>query len=601
MKTTLHAVLAGASCAFFPCFAQAGLTLLNHFGANQGSGASAGEIIAFDPGTDRLFVSSSSLTLSGSGGTTAIAGGVHQVNIFGIGADAQKTDLGVINFSDAFGGAANMRGLSSVAVDPLGRFGVATLIPTNNATTPGKLGFFNLSTGAVIGTVDVGYHPDSVTFSADGSRLVVVNEGEFNPNVSAGGLPYVGTNAGNVNAPGSISYLNVAGIGSGNLNDLPGLAVTTRDFSAGNLAAGVSIDTLRNANLPALGTSGTFINTVPVFNTAAPEAIEPEFASVVGDKVYVSLQDNNALAVFDFTADKWVEAKNLGTISQTIDATDQNASGATENVISISKTVAGLPMPDTVGTYTVAGKTYVVTANEGDARVDDRDISRFGDTGGNDSMNNLVDTNAPSNFPITGTGERALDQLGRLNVSRIDGDGDGDGKIDTPTMIGTRSFSIFEQTEAGLTRVYDSGSFLETHIAASGGWVDSRSDDKGPEPEGLTVAMIGGNVYLFIGMERTGHIMMFDVTDPTAVAFMSSVLVPGAARPEGFNFVSAANSPTGTNILIVGFEGDGTDSATERIAIFEVTPSVVPEPASFAAIAGLMALGGVAMRRRRRA
>lgn len=602
MRTKLHSLLVGASCALVPAYAhaQSGLTLLNNFSANQGSGSSAGEIVAFDSFTDRLFVTSSANTLSGTGATTAISGGVHQINIFSLDSSAQKTNAGVIDFSSAFGSSANMRGLSSVAVDPLGRFGVASLIPTNNTTTAGKIGFFNLASGAVIGFADVGFHPDSVTFSADGSRLVVVNEGEFNPNVSATGLPYAGTNAGNVNAPGSISYLDIAGIHSGNLAALPSLTVNTRDFSAANLASGVSIDGLRNSNVSAVGTSGTFINNVPVFNTPAPEAIEPEYASIRGDKVYVSLQDNNALAVFDLAQDKWSEVKSLGTINQTIDATDQNAAGAADNVIAINKTVAGLPMPDTIGAYTVAGKTYVVTANEGDARVDDRDISRFGDIAGNDSMNSLIDTNAPSNFPTTQTGVRASDQLGRLNVSRLDGDTDGDGKIDTPTMIGTRSFSIYEQTAGGLVRVYDSGSLLETFIAGDTGWLDSRSDDKGPEPEGLKVVTIGDRTYLFIGMERTGHIMMFDVTDPLNAVFINSVLVPGAARPEGFDFVSAADSPTGTDLLIVGFEGDGTLSSTEQVAIFQISASAIPEPSAAAGLAGLGALGLAALRRRRR-
>lgn len=603
MRTKLHSLLVGASCALVPmsASAQAGLSLLNNFSANQGSGSSAGEIVAFDRFTDRLFVTSSTSTLSGSGATTAISGGVHQINIFGIDSLAQKTNAGVIDFSSAFGSAADMRGLSSVAVDPLGRFGVASLIPTKNATTAGKIGFFNLSSGAVIGFADVGYHPDSITFSADGSRLVVVNEGEFNPNVSSGGLPYVGTNTGNVNAHGSISHINIAGIHSGNLATLPSLTVNTRDFSGVNLASGVSINGLRNSNLAAVGVSGTFINNVPVFNTAAPEAIEPEYASISGDKVYVSLQDNNALAVFDLAQDKWSEVRSLGTINQTVDATDQNAAGAADNVIAINKTVAGLPMPDTIGTYTVAGKTYVVTANEGDARLDDRDVSRFGDVSGNDSMNSLIDTNAPSNFPTTQTGLRATDQLGRLNVSRLDGDTDGDGKIDTPTMIGTRSFSIHEQTAGGLVRVYDSGSFLETFIAGDTGWLDSRSDDKGPEPEGLKVVTIGDRTYLFIGMERTGHIMMFDVTDPLNTVFIDSVLVAGAARPEGFDFVSAADSPTGTDLLIVGFEGDGTNSSTEQVAIFQVAVSAIPEPSAAAALAGLGAIGLAALRRRRRA
>lgn len=570
-----------AALCFFPLAGFSQLTLLNQFSANQGSGVSAGEIVAFDSGTGRLFVTS-----SGLGTANTPLTGVYQINMFGISASGAQSNAGVVNFSDAFGAVANMSGLSSVAVDPLGRFGVAALIPTANTTTLGKVGFFNLSTGAVIGTVDVGYHPDSIAFSSDGSRLVVVNEGEFNA-------------ASATNAPGSISLFNIAGINAGNLNTLPSLTASTKDFSAGNLASGVSIDTLRNSNLAAVGTSSTFINTVPVFNTAAPEAIEPEYASISGDKVYVSLQDNNALAVFDLVTEKWTEVKSLGTSTQTIDASDQSNAGTTNNLISISQSVQGMPMPDTIGTYVANGKTYVVTANEGDARVDDRDVSRLGDIAGSDSMNSLIDTNSPSNLPTTQTGIRSNEELGRLNISRIDGDTDGDGKIDQPTMFGTRSFSIYEQGDSGLVRVYDSGSFFETWISTNGGWQDGRSDDKGPEPEGLTVVTIGGRTYAFIGMERTSHVFMFDVTDPTAPTFVDAELVTGALRPEGFNFVTAENSPTGTALLFVGFEGDGT-SSTEQIAVFSVGTSAIPEPSTYAALFGAGALGFALWRRRPR-
>ncbi|MFZ4682408.1 MAG: choice-of-anchor I family protein [Terrimicrobiaceae bacterium] len=561
------------------------LTLLSNFAANQSGGFSAGEIAAFDKGTDRLFVTS-----SGSS--------VFRVNIFDMAIPSAVTSLGTIDFSTAFGLAADMRGLSSVAVDPLGRFGVAALLPKTNTTTLGKVGFFNLSTGAAIGTADVGYHPDSLTFSADGSKLIVVNEGEFNNNLQIDpGDGNAGTNPSLINAPGSISVFDVSGINSGNLATLPGLTATTRDFTAGNLASGVSLSGVRNSNVTAVGFSGTFINTVPDFTNAAnidPNAIEPEYASVIGDKVYVSLQDNNAIAEYDLTTNQWTDITNLGTIENTIDATDQNNAGQTDNLIAINKAVKGMPMPDTVATYEVGGKTYVVSANEGDARVDSRDASRFGDTGGNDDMDPLLD----DNYPTNATGVRATGELGRLTVSRIDGDTDADGKIDEIRAFGTRSFSIWEMTASGLVLAYDSDNFFETYISLNdaAGWVDSRSDDKGPEPEGLTLGEIDGRTYAFIGMERNHGIFMVDITDPTNAVFVdydriSTGNIP--LRPESLSFVSAADSPNGQNLLIVGFEGDGSGASNERIAIY----SVVPEPST----ALLLGVAGVALALRRRA
>jgi hypothetical protein len=546
------------------------LTVLSNFSANQPGGTSAGEIVAFDPSTDRLFVTS-----SGSG--------VHRVNIFNAAVPSAPTTIGTVDFSTAFGVAADMSALTSVAVDPLGRFGAATLVPTSNTTVLGKIGFFNLSTGALIGTADVGYHPDSLVFSADGSKLVVVNEGEFNA-------------ASAVNAPGSLSVFDVSGINSGNLATLPTLAATTKDFSTGNLASGVTITGLRNSNIAAVGTNGTFISAVPDFNNLANvdyRAIEPEYATIVGDKVYVSLQDNNAVAEYDLNANQWTKITSLGKIATTIDASDQDGG------INIAYTVSGLPMPDTVASFVVSGKTYVVTANEGDARGDDRDISRFGTTSGNGNMNSILYTNSPGGFPTTATGIRATNTMGRLNISRIDGDTNGDGKIDDPTMLGTRSFSIWEVTAGGLTLAYNSTNFFETYIRdnAPGDWVDSRSDDKGPEPEGLTLGVINGRTYAYIAMERNSGIFVFDVTDPNNPTFIQYTRVSSGGdtplRPEGMQFVSAADSPNGIPMLIVGYEGDGTAVLSERVVIFQA----IPEPSSFL-LTGL-GLALVALRRRR--
>lgn len=552
-KTTIFKFI--AACAVLSSeVSHAQISLLSNFSANYGNGTSAGEIVGFDKVSKNLFVTSSSSA-------------AYQINIFDLSNPSSAVGVGAIDFSSSFGITANMSALSSVAINSAKGFGVASLIPTANTTTPGKVGFFNLSTRTSLGTIDVGYHPDSVSFSPDGSKLIVVNEGEFNASSAT-------------NAPGSISIIDVSSITSSNLANLASLTPVTRDFSSGNLASGVSLSGIRNSNLAAIGTSGNFISSVPDFTQAPnqdPNAIEPEYASVIGDKVYVSLQDNNAIGEYDLTQNLWTKITNLGTITQTIDATD------TGSTISITQAVKGLPMPDTLATYSKNGKTYVVTANEGDARVDDRDVSRFGDIAGSDSMNNIIDQNAPSNFPTTQTGARANEALGRLNVSRLDGDTDGDGKIDDPTMLGTRSFTIWEVTGSGLQRVYDSGSYFETYIRDNDptGWVDSRSDDKGPEPEGLTLGEIDGKTFAFIGMERNNGIFMFDITDPNAPSFFGYTRTSDGSntplRPEGMSFISAADSPNGQNLLVVGYEGDGTLASSERIGVY----SVVPEPQTY--------------------
>jgi MYXO-CTERM domain-containing protein len=546
--------LPAVTCGCLPLFA--GFQLLDQFDANIFPGASAGEIVSYSGSNQTLYVTSS--------GTRAGESAFYGINYFNMSDPSNVSAAGRIDFTNLFGGVngANTLGLSSVAVNATRGFGVASLIPTASTSGVGKVGFFDLATNSVIGSLDVGYHPDSVTFSSDGNYLIVVNEGEFR--------------AGQPNVPGSITLFDISGVNAGNVGStLPALTGTTKDFSAANLASGVTLDGIRNSNITLPNSA------VPNFNDPDPTkylAIEPEYASEIGGKIYVSLQDNNALAEFDIATGQWTKVESLGTITQRIDATDTGGTQVVDDV------VKGMPMPDTIGAFTKNGKTYIVSANEGDFRVDDGDLVRFGAGG----ATALLDTNYPTD---DNAGVRADSQLGRLNISRIDGDTDLDGKIDDIVMAGTRSISIWEKTDDGFVLADDSGSQIEDYLAALGVLEDGRSDDKGPEPEGLVLGEIDGFMYAFVGMERSNDIFQFDITDPYNIFMVDRIELSGPARPEGMYFVP------GENLLIVGYEGtaDSGYDVTQQIGVFQVS---VPEPGTVGL--ALVALGAVGMLRRRR-
>jgi hypothetical protein len=240
-------------------------------------------------------------------------------------------------------------------------------------------------------------------------------------------------------------------------------------------------------------------------------------------------------------------------------------------------------MPDAISSYTYRGKTYIVTANEGDSR----DYDGFSEEARVEDL--VLDADA---FPDAV--ELQLEQnLGRLKTTTANGDIDSDGEFETLYSYGARSFSIWT---AGGELVYDSGSDFEDITAAElpgdfnsnndeNGSFDNRSDDKGPEPEGIALGRIGNRTIAFIGLERVGGIMAYDVTNPRKVEFLDYInnrdfsvdaqLPDGTTNPlvrdlgpEGLVFIRASKSPNGKNLLVVGNEVSGTTT------IFEVDVDV---------------------------
>lgn len=571
MRTKLHSLLVGASCALFPVsvFAQ-----MNFTGGAELVGG--GEIVSFD-------------SASGSLLTTVSDGASHQVGIYSLSSGGQLSNYRSIDLSTEFGASGTSTfSLSSVAADPLGRgFGVATLIPTDRLNTAGKVVFFDIASGNRLGALDVGYHPDSVGFTSDGSRLLVANEGEF---VSTSGTQ----------TAGSVSVISLAGVtSSATAGALTNSAVSDVNFSTG-LAAGVTLAGVRNARLDT-----TLVK--------SPDAldVEPEYVTSANGKAYVSLQEGNAIAVIDLegaNANKVTAIHTLG--AQTVagtDLSDRDGAGGTASP-SLSQTIKGLPMPDTIKAFTKGGQTYLATANEGDARPDDGDIGRgsAGATGLDTTDNGGGDVIYSGNVGNTG--------IGRLNLVKDVGNLDGDAGIEDPTMFGTRSFSIRNADTGEL--VFDSGAMIEAYVLANDpalfninknpATLDARSDDKGPEVEAIAHGSIDGRDYIFVGAERQNGIFMFDVTDFGDVEIVdylnfstgSTLAAPGVdyVSPESLEFVFHG----GKNFLIVGFEGE-SGQYDGSIAVIEIVPSAIPEPSAAAALAGVGALGLASLRRRRRA
>lgn len=434
-------------------------------------------------------------------------------------------------------------GITSVAVK---NGVVAVACPNANEQLDGSVVFFNTN-GDFLKQVTVGALPDMITFSPDGNKIFTANEGQPNTTYS-------------VDPEGSVSIIDI----SGGIASIDQTKVTTL------LLTGF------NAQETALIASG--VRKTRLSSTLSQD-FEPEYVTVSADntKAWVVMQENNAIAEINLTNNTYTSLWPLGKKDFNVIGSGLDASDNSGRVHLSNYPVKSFFMPDGIANYTVNGKTYLVTANEGD----EKDYGTFVERTTVGAVN--LD---PTIFPNAAV-LKETHNLGRLRISSFNGDTDGDGDYDELMMVGARSFSIFDTDSKNI--VYDSKDDMELITSKSpitaaffntdneSTTLKNRSRSKGPEPEGVTVATIAGKVYAFIGLERVGGIMVYNITDPTNVKFVdyknnrTATTATSDLGPEGISYISAANSPTGKPYVMIANEISG------NISVFEVAgPAVTP-------------------------
>ena len=431
-------------------------------------------------------------------------------------------------------------GPSITSVDVIKGLGVATVIGSP-ATEPGTAVFFSPTSGRVLYSRQVGPLPDMVTFAGNGSAVLIANEGEPRCFDASGDATTDPTEA--VNPRGSVSIIRIVG-------GVPGQATNVGFSSLDSMTDELQADGVR----------------VPIWPGATPsQDFEPEFITVSGRYAYVTLQEANSVAIVDWLSAQLVGVKGLGLKSWTNSWIGFDASDKDESYNTAIWPVENMYMPDGIASMNVGGKTYLVTANEGDG------VEYFAGAVADDDSQELCYTDEtrvkdleldPSIF-AEGLGDS--EQLGRLKVTTSYPSVKGENGYTKLAAYGGRSFTIWDT--AGNV-VFDSGSGLEAIIRATiseEDWLDNhdgRSDDKGPEPEGVAVGAPYGVPTIFVGLERSGGIMVFDASDPTSPDFVQWARTDDVS-PEGLQYVPAFASPTRKPLLIVSHEISGTTTVFE--------------------------------------
>lgn len=410
---------------------------------------------------------------------------------------------------------------------------VAIAVSAKNPQENGAILVYSTE-GKPLNSFEAGAMPDMVTFSPNGKYLLSANEGEPNEDYS-------------IDPEGSITIIEL----NGDISKLTKTSVRTADFKR--------------------FTKDNIDPDIRIFgkNASVAQDLEPEYITVTPDSntAWVSLQENNALAEVSLVHARVEKLYPLGYQDHSLIGNGLDASDKDQKINIRPWPVKGMYQPDSIGSYEVGGEVFIVTANEGASR----DYAGFSEE--------LRVKNLSLDSFLKVQNLQSKTQLGRLKISTVGADSDQNGLSDSLYSFGSRSFSIWSQD---IVQVYDSASQFEKITARDYPQLfnkgDQRSDNKGPEPEALAIGTIGKSIYAFIGLERTGGIMVYNITIPQKAFFVDylNTISPnleeadpraGDIAPEGLVFVSAANSPNGQPFLITANEVSST------LSLYKIEPA----------------------------
>jgi hypothetical protein len=510
----------------------------------------AAEISSYDEVTGRLFV---------------VNGLVDGIDVLDVSDPTNPQKLGEI--------ATGLNGPNNVTTTTVDGEGVlAAAVEADDTQANGEIQFYDTETYQQLGAVEAGPLPDMVTFAEVGDSLYALsaNEGEPSDDYST-------------DPAGSVSVVDVT----------DGFSNPTAEVASFTPFDGQE-DQLRAQGIRIYGP-----------NASASEDLEPEYIATAGDTAYVTLQENNAVAIVDIENAEVTDLVALGYKDHSLpqnalDAIDEEVEtdGTVEEIDITTQPVFGMYQPDAIEAYEVDGESYLVTTNEGDAREYDTlfETGVLTETDAGDFIIEIDDDGESTTDDVivdeSAFDDDVLSALEGLEVTaRPPTMGEGDvsdpAPIDELYLYGARSFSIHNSDG---DRIFESGSRLERIVAREQPQNFNSDDDEnsvgsesvasGPEQEGLAIGLVNGTPYAFIGLEEVSAVVAFDVSDPEVPIFADYINTrdfsvepeneieegdlradaAGDLSPEGVEYVPAAVSPISDPMLVVCYEVSGTTS-----------------------------------------
>lgn len=346
----------------------------------------------------------------------------------------------------------------------------------------GKVAIFDCNQDGTINLkkiIEVGVQPGNIVYTNDDKQILIANEGEARE----------GYDNDSIDPKGSISIISVS---DGKVN--------TVDFT--------SFDQKRDE----LVQSGIIIKK----DTAPSVDFEPEYIAVSDTKAYITLQEANAIAVLSLKTQKITDIYSAGYEDFSEVAVDIDKKYNSKTYESLK----GIRMPDGISVKTLNGVDYIVTANEGESRKwknyineDERDFGK--------------NETSPTG-KITSENSGLTDKVVFFDTKDYDGLNN-----ENDYLFGGRSMTIFKVNDESLTEVYTSKDDFESTIAQyieeyfNCSNYDKTNDyllgEKGPEAESITIGTVDNYIYAFIGLEKVGGIVVYDITQPEKSQFVNYI------------------------------------------------------------------------------
>jgi hypothetical protein len=500
----------------------------------SGDGEGSHEIATFHAGSKRIF---------------ATNGVKNAIDIYDISDVANPMKVGSVALSSYGNDVTSVAAGKDVVVAVVNvsdKFS-ATGVPT---TTNGKIVVFDTN-GKVLSSPDVlGVLPDSVTFAPNGTTALVAIEAQ----------PVCAKDDPATAAKEDTDYSKAS-------DPVGGVTVVDLSNPASPVLRFAGFDQFSVFEMRAKG-----IAVSSVVNNVSKD-FEPEFVTAIDNNyAYVTIQEANAIGKLNIGSATFESISRAfeSKVSRVARDTSDRDAGAGPRTYT---NVVGASQPDAIAGFTIGAGQYFVTANEGDAR----EYTCLNDDLRGSALK--VDARRFPDWSIL-SGSAAL---GRAKVNPTIGDKDGDGDIDTIHLRGSNSMTMYRngiaiwdsaelldqiQTKAfGVANINGSHS-LSSDKSTMNYVGQDRSDDKGSEPEGVAVGMVGNRRIAILGLERMTALAIFDITQPRNPVFQEWLqMLPTKATPakdvkhwspEGIVFVPADKSPSGKALVITSYELSGS-------------------------------------------